>query len=194
MRDQDFDDPQSGLDGTELHLQGPSPVPVVHLQAEQGVEPDRTEGGQVEKAPAPEESDRCEDQSISPSGVSMDVPGISSFMKTGTQDQVGTPGKGCRELVEAGRVLRVVGIHEDQEPWRRLSLTKALDSGQAGGSVPPLLLVDHRGAELPRDLSRPVHRSVVDHDHRMEPVQGQRLEDLGKGLFLVEGRDENGGF
>ena len=191
MRDEELYNGHVLLNGPDLHLKGPSPIPVVHFEREKAREPDGPEGRQILEPPPPEEPQRRQDQAITPAGVRMDVSRVSVVLESGSQDQIGPVAQGYEEFLEMSGVLRMIGIHEDQNLRRVRESGKVTDSLQTGRPVTTASFMDDPGAHGGGRLSGSVRRAIVRYDHRVQPVHRQGIQDGRQGSLLVQRRNQH---
>ena len=191
MRDEELYNGHVLLNGPDLHLKGPSPIPVVHFEREKTGEPDSPEGRQILEPPPPEEPHRRQDQAITPAGVRMDVARVSVVLESGAKDQIGPVAQGYEEFLEMSGVLRMIGIHEDQHLRRVRERGKVTNPLQTGGPVPTASFVDDPSTHGGGRLGGSVRGAIVRYDHRVQPVHRHGIQDGRQGSLLVQRRNQN---
>jgi hypothetical protein len=95
------------------------------------------------------------------------------------------------EVPDLGGREEVVCIHEDEDLGGLPRSGELADAGQTGPAVTGNRLGRHGGTALGRDPCGVVRRAVVDDDHEIDTGGGKPVEEVGKTVGLVTGRNED---
>ena len=185
------DHPASAPEGSHLHLDVPAVIRIIELEAAKTREPDRAERAQIAHTAAVDPAQHARDEGVPHSGVRTDsrAPGTRPSL---ADDEIRLiPGDRGDEAPDLGGREEVVGIHEDENLGGLPRSGELADAGQTGPAVARSRLTRHGGAALGRDPCGVVRGAVVDYDHQIDTGGGEPVEEIGKTVSLVTGRNQN---
>ena len=187
-----FDDTQSLSSRPDLHLQGPAPVPIVHLQFQQSREPNGSKRRQVVEGLAKHETNESKNQAVAQTGVRKDRADVTVYSLSHTEHEVCAALQDWRRhALDIQRIVTPIGIDEHEDFRMHVQAGQMTNPGEASRAVAALGFVDDVRPSCPGHGHCAIGRSVVgDHD----AIDGcwHRGQNGGKRLLLVQGRHHHG--
>ena len=193
MIDFDLENPKRMSNCPNLHLKGPTPGPVVHLQLEESLEVNRPERWQILEATAEEQTHELRDQKVAHSSVGEDRADSSLAAATYPEREVGfSTLDGTDQLGDLCGPFGVIRVQEHEDVRSHRPGEKVLDSGQACGSVATFRRAQDFGPTGHRDLVCTILGPVVHHQDRPHRLLTKVREETWEGGLFVERWDQDG--